>query len=206
MRAASTPLATCQAAGAALEKAGRISQQAVGQSGADPTSMDEMLNDDRRVASLRFRRRNWCCASSPRAPAASLVANSERPRERPRSRRRRSGELLRDRLRPAARGGRRALPDDRRQGGAQGRRRYLAQRLLRRCRRATARRCCPTSCPSSPPRRPRRRRTPSTSRPARSASTRRRAGGSSPWWPKSRSPPWRSKGQEGEALSPPRRP
>ncbi len=42
-----------QAAGAALEKAGRISQQAVGQSGADPTSMDEMLNDDRVVASLR---------------------------------------------------------------------------------------------------------------------------------------------------------
>ena len=42
-----------QAAGAALEKAGRISQQAVGQSGADPTSMDEMLNDERVVASLR---------------------------------------------------------------------------------------------------------------------------------------------------------
>ena len=42
-----------QAAGAALEKASRISQQAVGQSGADPTSMDEMLNDDRVVASLR---------------------------------------------------------------------------------------------------------------------------------------------------------
>jgi VWFA-related protein len=42
-----------QAAGAALEKASRISQQAVGQSGADATSMDEMLNDERVVASLR---------------------------------------------------------------------------------------------------------------------------------------------------------
>jgi VWFA-related protein len=42
-----------QAAGAALDKASRISQEAIGQSGAEATSMDEMLNDERVVASLR---------------------------------------------------------------------------------------------------------------------------------------------------------
>ena len=55
----------------------------------------------------------------------------QRPRQGPRPRHRGSGELLRDRLRAEERRGRRQLPQDRGQGGAQGRRRDLAQRLLR---------------------------------------------------------------------------
>ena len=55
----------------------------------------------------------------------------QRSRQGPRPRHRGSGELLRDRLRAEERRGRRQLPQDRGQGGAQGRRRDLAQRLLR---------------------------------------------------------------------------
>jgi VWFA-related protein len=42
-----------QAAGAALDKAGRVSQQAMAKRGADGTSMDEVLNDELVLTSLR---------------------------------------------------------------------------------------------------------------------------------------------------------
>ena len=64
-----------QTAAAALEKASRLSQQAIGQSGADATSIDEMLNDDRVVASLRSSTQS-VLRELAESTGGALVANS----------------------------------------------------------------------------------------------------------------------------------
>ena len=128
--AASIPSRDLAAAGAALDKAGRVSQQAMAKRGAGGTSMDEVQNDDLVLSTLQVQHAVGA-ARAGRGHRRRADRQHQRSRQGPRSRHRGSGELLRDRLRAEERRGRRQLPQDRGQGGAQGRRRDLAQRLLR---------------------------------------------------------------------------
>ena len=118
------------AAGAALDKAGRVSQQAMAKRGAGGTSMDEVQNDDLVLSTFKSSTQS-VLRELAEDTGGALIANTNDLGKGLDTRHRRSGELLRDRLRAEERRGRRQLPQDRGQGGAQGRRRDLAQRLLR---------------------------------------------------------------------------
>ena len=64
-----------QAAGAALDKAGRVSQQAMAKQGADGTSMEEVLNDELVLSSLRADTQSTL-RELAESTGGTLVANS----------------------------------------------------------------------------------------------------------------------------------
>jgi VWFA-related protein len=64
-----------QAAGAALDKAGRVSQQAMAKRGADGTSIDEVLNDELVVSSLKSNTQS-VLRELAESTGGTLIANS----------------------------------------------------------------------------------------------------------------------------------
>jgi VWFA-related protein len=64
-----------QAAGAALDRAGRVSQQAMAKQGADGTSMEEVLNDELVVSSLKSNTQS-VLRELAESTGGTLVANS----------------------------------------------------------------------------------------------------------------------------------
>jgi VWFA-related protein len=67
-----------QAAGAALDKAGRVSQQAMAKRGADGTSIDEVLNDELVVSSLKSNTQS-VLRELAESTGGTLIANSNDP-------------------------------------------------------------------------------------------------------------------------------
>ena len=174
------------AAGAALDKAGRVSQQAMAKRGSGGTSMDEVQNDDLVLSSFKSSTQS-VLRELAEDTGGALIANTND-----------LGKGL-DRV-TADLASYYEVAYVPQSGEADGRFRKIDVKVTRKGVDVTSRsgyfalppsegtRCCPTSCRSSPPPQRRRHRTPSTSRPARSASTRRRRAASSRWSPRSRSP------------------